>query len=454
MSFALPAPLQLAALLLAATIVSTVLLSGLLGGNEINFVVTAIFCALAVVSCMRRPDKVRIYPEVLLLIIWLAYAMIQSIPAVSLDDSIDRGAQVAQIIILAVLAINVMVWDGNMRLFAWAYVAAAVLSYLVSLFGFGLLVVDSSVVEQQNLGARASGTAGNANQFGTMMVQGQAAALFAGMYAKRYAEQILAGLAYLVLGIAAVNSGSRTALVGMFLLLVSLIWVFRIWRSRQLFRAVVLLVGLTVVGGAVFAVVSRNDTVAETAEAFLADDWVTTRYRNLFLLAASGGDLAETDASTEQSLDHRTALVSQAWEDSLDNAPFGLGLKNFSVIYGVYAHSNYFDILADTGFLGLLIFLGIYISLALRFLSAARGNLIQDPLPRLYIVSVLVIMIMDVSRVSYYNKQYWFFVFLVIGALEVFRRQYRRQQLELRAESIGSQVSHPDLESARRFRAT
>ena len=455
MNSLLPTPFQLAAWLLTATIVSTVLLSGLIGGNEINFIVTAVFCALTGIICVRQPSKIKFYPETLLLIIWLSYAMVQSIPAVSLDDSIERGTQVAQIVVLAILSINVIVWHGNIRLFAWAYAGAAVVSYLVSLFDFGLLVVDASIVAEQNLGARASGTAGNANQFGTMMIQGQFAAILAGIYAQKYAEQILAGLTYVVLGVGAINSGSRTALVGMLLLLISLVWVFRIWRSRRLFRALVLLVCVTMVGGGTFAFLSRNDKVAETAETFLSDEWVTTRYKNLFLLAASGGDLAETDDSSEHSLDHRAALVAQAWEDSLEHAPFGLGLKNYSVIYGSYAHSNYFDILADTGFLGLLIFVGIYFSMLLRVPFAASGRLFLDPVPRIYLVSVLIIMVMDISRVTYYNKQFWFYIFLAIGALEVFRRQHRRQRLALRhIKSDGLQRSDSGFDSTPPFQAT
>ena len=372
--------------------------------------------------------------------------MLQSVTAPAFDQSIDRGIQVLQIVILSVFAINIIASDGHIRKLAWAYAAAAALSYLVSLFDLGLVVVDASVVQQQNLGARATGTVGNANQFGTLMVQGQLAAVFAGIYARHYPERIAAAFVYTILAVGAINSGSRTALVGMLLLAIGLIWVFKVWKFRRLSQSLVLLACIALIGGGTVTIFGSNEHVTDTAQKFLSSEWVATRYKNLLVLITSGGDLEATNETGERSLDDRAALAAQAWKDSLHNAPFGLGLNNYSSIYGSYAHSNYFEILADTGFLGLLLFLGIYGHMAYRAISLSKRRSRSTPVLRLYALSVFILAVMDISRVTYYNKQYWFYVFLIVGVIETYRRTQAADNRALMRNEDKTPVAQSEME--------
>jgi len=121
------------------------------------------------------------------------------------------------------------------------------------------------------------------------------------------------------------------------------------------------------------------------------------------------------------SLGARAELALIAWNTAVDH-PFGVGLNNFALVGGVYAHSNYLEILADTGFLGLLIYYGIYLLVIVK-----AGKLWlrykYSSMPKALVLSILALAVMDIANVSYYEKSTWIFLVIVIATTETLRRQ-------------------------------
>ena len=114
----------------------------------------------------------------------------------------------------------------------------------------------------------------------------------------------------------------------------------------------------------------------------------------------------------------------------------GVGLDNFRVAIvdypgfrgprsGYYAHSNYIEVLADTGFTGFVLYFLMYVVFARRLLKLRKRNL-NVPDRRLYhalIVLFCVILVSDVAMVSYYDKIAWIvFSSAIAGALILERR--------------------------------
>ena len=53
-----------------------------------------------------------------------------------------------QVVVLASVATNVIVWNGRSKVFTLAFVLAAVLSYIGSLFGIGFGLIDATLVAE------------------------------------------------------------------------------------------------------------------------------------------------------------------------------------------------------------------------------------------------------------------------------------------------------------------
>ena len=154
--------------------------------------------------------------------------------------------------------------------------------------------------------------------------------------------------------------------------------------------------------------------------------------RMLILLAYVG--LAENVETKEQSLEERKDLMNSAWEVWL-NHPMGIGLDNYRVVSGVYAHSNYFELLASVGIIGLIIY---YLSYFLFFKWLWRRSVIFDmpALQKMLMVGIAVMALMDISNVSYYSKSLWLLLSILLGQLLLLERSYKKAYFTVSKKSV------------------
>jgi O-antigen ligase len=414
---------RLTAILLCVAIVTTILFSEMVGANKVNFLVTAVFVCLAAFVIINEKKPVAIRPELVIFAVFIVYAIVPSLMAVDTGAALTRVIVLLQLLLLVLLATNVMVWQGSTYIFALAYVGAAVLSYSASLTGFGFGLIDTVQLQELNAEDRVTGTVSNANKFGTLMVQAQLAALIASMQTNRRIVKVGLAFAFVLFTVAIVNSGSRTALVGMLVMFCGLFWVFRLWRIRNFLIASVFLSVLVVGLLGSYVALKDDGQVRARVESFLSNEHLIGRYKNLIALFSTKGDLGALPSS-EGSIHGRMELARTAVKVVVYDEPFGMGLDNFSTITGAYAHSNYLEILATTGWIGLVLYVAIYLSVLVRsrqLFPAARG---QDLLLlRTLILGVGVLMVMDLASCRYYQKPYWLLLAIVIGTLEIQRRK-------------------------------
>lgn len=133
-----------------------------------------------------------------------------------------------------------------------------------------------------------------------------------------------------------------------------------------------------------------------------------------FLYEATGSrimaffDVLAGDNEADYSTFSRMQLITQAFDIWNENPFFGVGLNNFSVVqtveYGLYAHCNYAEILADLGIIGFLLYyiFPFFILLSKQYL---KKNSLK--------AFVLLLIFFDSSVVSYQLIQLQVFYWLL-----------------------------------------
>lgn len=391
-----------------------------------NFYVTAVFIAVSAATAILERRSFIFPPAVLFLMLWLCYAILPSIGAQDLGLAFDRMWLMLQIVILVSLSINVMIWHGQTTTFALVYCASAVLAYIAALAGIGFGVIDESLLREMNSGNRIAGTHQNANQFAMICLMAQLAALYYVVQTKNSYAKLGVVLIIVVLGVAILNTGSRTAFIGMLFLALGLAWAFRIWRVQYFVGALAVISVLGVLGIGTYHALDDDNVVKSRVESYLDDEGLMGRYENLLRLFVSYGDVEAIDVSTENSVSTRAELIRDAWSSATET-PLGLGLDNFRVVTDRYAHSNFFELLATTGFIGLALYIAIYFSMLGRAFTYMRNPGDTEILVRIFAISVATLMTTDIADVSYYDKTTWLFMTLAISTIELYRRNISNQ---------------------------
>ena len=91
---------------------------------------------------------------------------------------------------------------------------------------------------------------------------------------------------------------------------------------------------------------------------------------------------------------------------------FGHGIDQYrySGSYTTYSHNNYTELLANFGVVGVLLFYGIYLVLAVRALIGVA----QGSRTAWVILAILItIVLMDLARVSYSSRMTWIFIMIM-----------------------------------------
>jgi len=344
---------------------------------------------------------------IMIYLLWAMYSLLPSVFAPQLDLAINKWMTVILLGLVNLAVVNAVVWSGSIRPWAWAYLISASLSYISNFLPIqSYIEVD---YETEILG-RDVGTFGNANAYGRAIVQAALLALVLLMMEHRNFWRFLI-MAFLALfSLAVLGSGSRTALMGLLL-----VFMGGVYSSG--FKSVFRLRNIAVISGTLTA-------------GFLTVGMLPERFANVFdrmliLLAYVG--LAEKVDTKEQSLEERKDLMNSAWEVWLDH-PMGIGLDNYRVVSGVYAHSNYFELLASVGIIGLIIY---YLSYFLCFKWAWRRSVIFDmpAVKKMFMTGIAVMMVMDISNVSYYSKSLWLLLSIFTGQLCLLELKYKKDRI-------------------------
>ena len=110
------------------------------------------------------------------------------------------------------------------------------------------------------------------------------------------------------------------------------------------------------------------------------------------------------DASTVE----RAHYLHEGFNIFAENPMFGVGLNNFRVFLGGYAHNNYLELLVGVGIIGTALFYTIYV-LTIR-------NIYKMPnikIKKYFYVMVFILLALDVATVTYFTKPLLFLLLYI-----------------------------------------
>ncbi|MDO6461356.1 O-antigen ligase family protein [Granulosicoccaceae sp. 1_MG-2023] len=413
------------ALLAVATVLSTILLGRLPVGNLINLAVTGLLGAAVIFAIVVLRRSVWGSIELFMVLAWLAWSLIPSVFAVDQELALIKAIQMLIVVFLAFSIMQVQVWQGPTRLFLWAYVIAMCASYIVTFTPLQDVIAQSyeGLKTQHNAGGteRVAGTLGIATKFGVAATLAQSLVLvLLAIRRTTTAERVVGFIAFLILSMAVINSGTRTAMVGSVFLLLGSVWVFGLWRPKALLKVVAWAVVAALVGGGLLYTVKDIPEVQERYYQVVEGGKLQNRMMDFVGMLTKDDDEGAVERSGE-SLRDRMGLALAAW-DTANDSPFGVGLDNFGLIAGVYAHSNYMELLATTGFPGLVLYYLAYLMLTIKAFKLWR-RVPHMAQPKALLLGIGVLALMDIQNVSYYFKSVWLYLAILIGATEICRRQ-------------------------------
>lgn len=393
-------------LLMMLVFFSIFFLSYLPGGNQINNLVCGTFIVLVVFVFLTKIDwRLFISSEIILMLVWCLYGLAISIFATNPETSLYKAVTMVELAILTVCVSNVIIWSGNIRLFMHIFVIAALLSYLVShtpLFELSIEPQYHSIGKFPHPN-RVVGTLRDANRFGLAMVKAQFMLVYLLATSVVLREKLWIIGASVVLVIAVIESGSRTALMGLIILVLLAAWVFHLYRAlKQSKRVAFFILLLATIVLSSLAILKNNP-------------WLLKRYTTTANILSSGDIRKE---GTSHSIRGRYAHARRAWSLFTEH-PLGIGLANYAEHSTAqsFSHSNYLEILVTTGVIGLLLYYAIYLALFRKASLLPFQSSRTLTLRRVLLIFPLVIATLDIGLVNYYSKDLWLSISLVSAAL-------------------------------------
>lgn len=421
-------PSPVSSVLLGAAICSTILLAMLPGGNLVNIGISGLFVAAVLFTAVAGKRALWFSPEILVLVAWLCFSMIGTLTAVDTETAMFKSLTMVQVLLLAFCVQQAVLWSQGHSGNLIVYGVAVAISYLLTFTGISAQEVAGAEEVAGDVN-RVASTLNDENTFGAVALMGLSLVLFA--LAKNRLSVALAPLSLLLLllVLAVVNSGSRTAFLGGALLLVGAIWAFRLWQGARLGKFVFTGAAIVALGAAIIFATKSIPEVEDRIEAvFGADSAIMNRVEGFVDVLLSG----DTKAEDGNSIDERVSMINDGMEVIAEHPFAGVGLDNFRTVTGAgtYAHSNIIEVAASTGLIGFLIYHAMYVLVTLRILRLMRMPGVNRTVARLGLVGLMAYFLMDITRVSYYEKTSWIY-FAMLGALiEAHLRQSKQQTLE------------------------
>ena len=124
-------------------------------------------------------------------------------------------------------------------------------------------------------------------------------------------------------------------------------------------------------------------------------------------------------AAIEHGSESRIRLYKDGFKMIMENPVMGVGLNNFRVFstYGLYSHSDYIEVAANTGIIGFLIYFSIYLFLWFR-LWALKKMTNDEHIHftiGLFRAAILTILLLAFGRPNITSKITWTFIASAIG---------------------------------------
>lgn len=389
-------------LLVGVFIVAAVSVSSLegwaLGAKALGGVLLGAFILRSFRASLRPSGEAFLY---LAWIVWSLMAILGG--PVQADQFVNQWLTIVQIWLLLLILSGVI--DSRK---AMLFCLGALLTGVLIVIGYSYMTGDYQKAEA---GERIAGLAVNANGFGRLTVAATMVIAFLWMTKPKLGyikHVVLIGL-LIVCAAGTLFSGSRFSTLGLILFYLS--WAWFCYRKLIFRRPSVLLAILlaAILGGYGFLALASQSTVGER----LMSTW------GRLTGVSSGGDAGRID------------IYKDAIGVALKNPVVGVGLGNYILhsSRGLYAHSDYTEVAADTGLPGLLIYLSVYVVLWRRCgrIIKFSGEVDEAQAARLIRASMVTILFMAAGGAIYYNKPAWVMLAAFIGYTSAVWRRIEQQ---------------------------
>jgi len=350
--------------------------------------------------------------EFKLLAAWLVVATLSGFFAVDFDLFLQKLTTLLQVLAIAYIVFHVSVWI-RLPAVVWfgIFIGTLAMSYVT--------LMDPTAHSEQG---RATGTLGNANLYGLALLVSLVCALDAFFSHKSKLVKIafLASMPLLLYMLA--ETGSRKAMIGVpAYLVIMLVLRFKNNVGKRPVYAVVMsgIMVAGVIGSVIYFQTSRHFDRME-----------------LVVNAVESRDIEKAGGSAVG----RLFLYKYGLDIASTHPALGVGLDNFRAMLpgysrtqgGTYAHSNFIEILADTGVIGFVIYFSIYVAVFRRLWKSARRFRERKQQERYFTTFALmtIYVIYDFAMVSYSEKLSWLVLASIIASAYLLDKEARQPDAE------------------------
>jgi len=383
-------------------VISAIAVSNMPEWNMAYRGIAAVFVFTYVVFFLLRRIRI-VKPNFvyLIFIIWSLIATVGGYNTLGLETLFGKVWTILQLIGVSFLLYSLALQMKSIKWLEWSVLLGVLISSL------WLLVTTGG----QFGSARVSGTQGNANVLAFVLLLGCIISLD---LLRQYRSLIVKSALFFNILLALpilVATGSRKGIIGFFFLVG--IWGF---FSGTLQRKGKRLLSLISVGVMLIIISVFTLTLLEKSSHL-------GRLMNLERYV-----MGEKLVVREKSLSGRADLYRMGIGLAVKNPFFGVGLDQFrfynNKLYltdseNTYAHSNVIEVLADTGFLGFAIYHSVYLLIGFRLFSVWRRRRFGEARGYVFLsIAILsIVLLYDLFSVTYYTKQYWFSLTLILSAI-------------------------------------
>lgn len=406
------------ALLVSFVVVSILLFSYTKGTNQYPKLAAGFLIVFFLINVLLMGRRLKLNTEYYLIFAWLLIG-VMSIPT-ALDSNIAMSKLFTLVAVLpmSLAFFHFATWyESPKSIWAGILVGTIVMIFLALHQGLS-----------HGYGDRLTGTIGNANHFGYLLVISLIITFYAFFSLKNWLLKSGVVAVGTVLVYFIPLTGSKQGFFGMFLAM----FIYTIVKMdfnnfRRTLKSIILMVLLTVVILSTFVYVSQT----------LYFDRVTD-----FIVSVTHGKMGKASLIGE-STRNRYLFYVYGFDIAVNHPALGVGLDNFRVAInkypefnsfnlGAYAHSNYIELMADTGFIGFVLYMGIYIVLGMRLLRLRKQPLEAEE-QQLYHALIAIycfILAADFSMVSYYDKIAWIVLSSVIATTQLLEKRQKDRLIQ------------------------
>lgn len=319
---------------------------------------------------------------IFMVVVFLAGSLVATNP----ESHADTFFKMVQLLLILVAISQFYIFAGDVRFFAAGIVIVGIMMCFVGRF------LDPDIAFSGKI-ERYSSITKNSNGFAFQLLFSSVAALYFWDRGKLMTKVIILGLLAFFLYYISI-SGSRKSLVSFAVVIMS--WIFFSFKLKKQISYF-------------FAIFLIGAIAGSYLYTLLEDTAVFVRF----------SQLEDNTGGT----DIRKSLYAEAFEVFKSSPVVGVGLNNFREYSysGLYAHSNYMELLADTGIIGFVLFFTLYLRI---WLNSNKLNKLHDnkesvlAYTGLFKTSLILLGTISLGAVMYDSIPHWVLLLLPIVVFE------------------------------------